>query len=545
LVLREDIPDDEEDPLAWCACNNPLASLLPTERSEKAAEERLKMLRTQAAAYSYGNGPRGDSVAATQSYYLFVSEKEKSTKSVGFYSDILDQDGKPVTAFRMASVSTIQVPLCRLVLHSLFWLNEARLAGGDFSIVHQLGRFSASNLVAGKSNPRWAQFHPMRTLRTRRQLRNAPTPVMMRDGILNREDYERINDLIRRETCAHLLAFEREQRPREMALHQNTTNVCMTAYIHRANGGAIYVLPERLVEEFDHTDCGEVQLGDVKLPFSNLFLRFDPPHPLQLSENSFVDGCYIVRQGDEILLTLTSRNAGIDLEESVPVAWLEPTFSLHLPAEDATMSVNDAVEAGIEEFLSTNAPPQENMTTTVTRPDGTQTTVVDVRAASRLRRISTFRANEEVFRKCMNIVINAACFIAFRPDDITEGWEGEPPEAWIAAAKDPGQSRSRQDRKRDAIKRIDAGDFTRIRICGNSLFAATDSEGPTGTGTSPRAHWRRGHWRRQRHGVGLVSISLRWIRPTLVRREAGPVVEARLYDLGGVQSDHSPNAGEN
>lgn len=39
-----------------------------------------------------------------------------------------------------------------------------------------------------------------------------------------------------------------------------------------------------------------------------------------------------------------------------------------------------------------------------------------------------------------------------------------------------------------------------------------------GTHASPCAHWRRGHWRRQRTGLGRKHVTMVWIRPVLVGR---------------------------
>jgi hypothetical protein len=41
----------------------------------------------------------------------------------------------------------------------------------------------------------------------------------------------------------------------------------------------------------------------------------------------------------------------------------------------------------------------------------------------------------------------------------------------------------------------------------------------TGNGTSPRMHWRRGHWRDQLHGPKLSLVKKMWIEPVLVNAE--------------------------
>lgn len=44
----------------------------------------------------------------------------------------------------------------------------------------------------------------------------------------------------------------------------------------------------------------------------------------------------------------------------------------------------------------------------------------------------------------------------------------------------------------------------------------------TGSHASPRLHWRRGHWRDQRHGEALQLRKRLWIQPTIVNAEAPP-----------------------
>src|SRR5208282_3744646 len=108
--------------------------------------------------------------------------------------------------------------------------------------------------------------------------------------------------------------------------------------------------------------------------------------------------------------------------------------------------------------LERNAPPTDNMSQTITRPDGTTAHLVDVRAESRKRRIEIFRSQEPVFRDCLNIIVNAACFISFRPEDISEDWDREPP-AWVMEAlNDNRNTRSARDRKQHALRTITEGD---------------------------------------------------------------------------------------
>jgi hypothetical protein len=250
-----------------------------------------------------------------------------------------------------------------------------------------------------------------------------PNPTDSKDGMMTYESMQKLMETRRCELNAELLAFERDVRPKVKPLDDG--NAVMGAFTHRMNGGAIYVLPDGLVEEFDNTDCGEVHIGDIQLPFPNVYLKFTPPNRPLLGDGAPVDGCYAVWQQDELLLVLTSCMPAVDYEHSLSIACTDPMFSIHMPATKRDMPINAAVELGIQEFLETNAPPTENISQDVTFPDGTVTHIEDVRKKSRQKRIEVFRSQEPAFRECLNIIINAACFISFKPDDVTEEWEGQ------------------------------------------------------------------------------------------------------------------------
>lgn len=450
---------------------------------------------------------------------------------VATYTDVLNTAGIPIPRFRMGEFQPADLSLCQFSLHALFRLNAARISGIPFISYEQLPEFVPAQLNGDVLPPKWARFHPSRTLRTRPAVRALPSPTLT-DGVIEMSDYEAILNVRRRETNAHMLAFDRSARPRDMVLFNTDTNSTMAAFMHRAHGGAIYVIPDRLCEEFDHTDCTEVRVGDINLPFTSVFLKFTPPEPISLEENARVDGCYIGKQGNEFLFTLSARIDGVDYENSVSVACMDPIFALHVPTSDSGLTINDAVERGIEAFLRENEPPVDNFSGHIERPDGTIAHVEDIRRESRKRRIERFRSQEPAFRACLNIIVNAACFITFRPDDVSDAWEGAPSAELLVAANAAGDSRRSRDKKLGAQRKLESGDFTQVKICGRNLFERpAESDGDLQDGKSPRAHWRRGHWRRQRHGVGLSLVVLRWIRPTIVMKDQGPLVEARLYEI--------------
>lgn len=530
LILCAEIPRSASDPLEWAAYNHPMAPFSPRLGTDSHCQKFAAALQRQATSTDPIPGPADMVPRHIQSYILYGKGlRDPDQHEVATYTDLLNEGGIPIARFRTAEFKIQDVLWCRHALNALFHLNRARINGFSFVTHSQYHNFAPQILGGEQAPAKWTAFHPSRVLRLRPTVRAVPYPELS-NGVMDLKTFEAVLAARHLESNRELLAFERDCRPRDLA-HQNLdSNTTVGAFVHRANGAAIYILPASLVEEFDKTDCNEVRMADLDFPFFSLYLKFIPPSPIELGDGATVDGCYVVKQGDEILLTLTSRRLGVDYEKSFALTCLDPIFSLHLPCRDPEISINAAIELGIEDFLESNAPPTEDVSQAVHLPDGSVTKVVDIRATSRKRRITLFESQQPAFRSCLNIIVNAACFVSFRPDDIEEAWEGAPPGDVISAATSTGETRAARERRSVALRKIDNGDFTRVKICGRRLF---DSH-PTTTlesGRSVRAHWRRGHWRRQRQGAGLGQIHLRWIRPTLVKKDAGAPVEGRLYDL--------------
>ncbi len=531
LIVRHKVPDLETDPLGWIARNHPMAQVFPGFAAGKLIERFGSMLAQQARSDEEIPEPDDAGPAHVQSYCLYGKCLSSSNpQQVAIYTDVLNKEGIPIARFRTAEFTVHNIPWCRFALNALFHLNGVRLGGLPFVEHRQFAEFTPAILLGDRTPEKWTAFHPCRTLRLRPAVRSLPAPLLT-DGLIDSDAFQLILETRRREANAELLAFNRLVRPRDLALQNSDSNATIGAVTHRANGAAIYMLPERLVEEFDKTDCSEVRIADLQLPFPNLFLKFVPQEPIALTDGALVDGCYVVKQGAEILLSLTSRLEGVDYANSFSLTCIDPTFVLHLPTQNPEMTVNQAVELGIEAFLLENAPPEKDLSRSVERADGMTTELVDIRGPSRKRRIARFRSQEPAFRACLNIIVNAACFVVSRSDDIEETWEGTPPDDLWATAAAVAETRSARDRKAGALRRIDNGDFTRVKICGRKLFVERPDSAHNDKGSSPRAHWRRGHWRRQRHGPGLALIILRWIRPTLVKKDAGSPVETRIYDV--------------
>lgn len=67
-----------------------------------------------------------------------------------------------------------------------------------------------------------------------------------------------------------------------------------------------------------------------------------------------------------------------------------------------------------------------------------------------------------------------------------------------------------------ATSKAESAGFKKIYFCGYQT--PYHGQNRSDNSVSPRAHWRRGHWRNQRHGEELADTKLIWIKPTLVNQ---------------------------
>ena len=76
--------------------------------------------------------------------------------------------------------------------------------------------------------------------------------------------------------------------------------------------------------------------------------------------------------------------------------------------------------------------------------------------------------------------------------------------------------------------KIDELGFTKINYVGQSFKHKYDTEI---TNINVRPHWRRGHWRNQKHGKKSSLSKVVWIMPTIVNNGKGEIEKGHIYNV--------------
>ena len=79
---------------------------------------------------------------------------------------------------------------------------------------------------------------------------------------------------------------------------------------------------------------------------------------------------------------------------------------------------------------------------------------------------------------------------------------------------------------RRAKSKLSSLGFKQIHICGQNL---AEKVGLTEGSAQVPPHWRRGHWRHQRHGSARAKIKVIWINGMVVNADKGAPDQGHIY----------------
>ncbi|MFN4172769.1 MAG: hypothetical protein ACK4GW_13545 [Pseudorhodobacter sp.] len=279
----------------------------------------------------------------------------------------------------------------------------------------------------------------------------------------------------------------------------------------RVAGRNAFVLSDDVLEALARTGLGDVRISDIALPYEAFFVAFETPQ--NLNNTLLCEGAYILRGGDDSFL--------------VRLALVAPraTWPEWLPDPGFSISFSDAgtLEEGI---LSAIARMKECSRLIAADPWHFVSPdfgyLRDDPSKKLLPSKPTSERYLELLDRCGNAVsrllaltLSALCLLTSVPDEMVKANYTWP---------QPRQNRPGSSHK------TQKGALPVRYISFGSKEPAGGAAG--GVGASPRAHWRRGHWRRQPYGPAADKVYRpKWIRPVLVNPDCGPVAETTIYKV--------------
>ena len=301
-----------------------------------------------------------------------------------------------------------------------------------------------------------------------------------------------------------------------------TEEISIFSHVARCvfNGRNIFHLQLELSSLLRATDVDEVQWSAIKLPYPSFYLWFGPQKDWPLGGSHHVDGAYIestLRQGIQVTLTSVAASYPNELNRNF-VRDFDPYYYTSFSfRSDAEATVGETLKATLENDPSFH--PDKHWKVSVTEfqsPDGGVVLVPSLpkEQSGWYEAALEHQANLPVFMQALRLVVNSLCFLSASPDDIVSAY---PPEA-LEIIQGKGSPSEKGIGKKD-VQRLRKLGYSEIHFCGNNFVRAAREQSSTGMGGEISPHRRRAFWRNQPCGPKNVERRLKWIGPTIVRKD--------------------------
>lgn len=264
-------------------------------------------------------------------------------------------------------------------------------------------------------------------------------------------------------------------------------------------GRQTFLFDEAVQDALRNTEIGETRVSDLRFPYQAFFLAGAP-------QSDFLGA--MVRPGEsEVAISVILPLPG---QESVLPYWSLP---IRFPT-DSNVRLADAVDISLNGLLGSAKELESDMDEAMAATQNfTQVEVRKVVRTSGFRLADSISLHRGRIDRALSMVAGMLAFLTAAPDDMIGR------EVWSNSRQPPTKKNRKEHFQRGELP-------VRIVSFGqdDTFRAATGANG-----ASPRAHWRRGHFRRHRFGPAKSLVRLVWVRPTLVNPTNGPVAQASNY----------------
>lgn len=312
--------------------------------------------------------------------------------------------------------------------------------------------------------------------------------------------------------------FDREPSTGSAPLNQ-AVSLAIHALMFRANGKQIFDLPPAMVERFRETDVDDVPMSMLKLPYPAFYLYWGPQPDLELEPGWHVDGAYVSGHLPDLMQVVVTSAPADPARTSWWPVYPEPYYFQAFKKEHLGKDVGTAVDEVLADALKELRRKAENgmgsaFTEAVTilkqeRGANNLPEIVDVGRTTGAAALDAVERRHGTYLQALRLVVNGLCYLTAYPDDSAATYPSTAPQELVKATVSTDFRTAKRARDRLA----EAG-YLPVHLCGKELEDALVAAGHGDRHV--RAHWRRGHWRRQPHGEGRQLRKLIWVMPMIV-----------------------------
>jgi hypothetical protein len=282
------------------------------------------------------------------------------------------------------------------------------------------------------------------------------------------------------------------------------------------HGRNIFETPPNLVRLLSKTEVDNVRFRDILLPYQEMYIHFGEVKDIvydvnridQNLEKYYLEGAYVMDCGTYFDFITCYKSPKDDFSQQTNALYDDrlQAFEFSLDCDDPE---NDTVGKCFIDFVSERDRMLEEY-----RCD-------EIASGDKS---GEFAMEFAIISKSIKLILNTICYInAFRNDVKVTSTNEQATELLRQLEQ------TKKSRKRTKItQKLSKLSYSRIHLLGQNLQNEYER---LSTGREVEPHWRRGHWRNQPYGKGLLETKLIWIKPTIIRKDKGCPNKGHIYEL--------------
>lgn len=302
--------------------------------------------------------------------------------------------------------------------------------------------------------------------------------------------------------------YETWMRDHGVDLHRFANALRVDAYLrgewallatyYERGGRQIFDLSDALVEELVNTDVDGATLEQLDLPFETFFIRFGARKDLKRTRiqmlsapvDEFIDGAFIVRMPGSLRVGLSLVHA-----DGTPASLCRP---IDIPDDAFSMPCMEAIDLGCRRHAALH-PTREEIA-----GDAVHIVAEQMNAS--------LTETRDLLSRALPLVLNSLFYI----ESLEKKFDRVPGRD-ASAERRTHWARATEDGRRKLTSKLEQEGYAVVYMVGTEITSAQQSAAERGL-IAP--HWRRGHWRMQRHGPQRSLVKRIRIKPILVNADA-------------------------
>jgi hypothetical protein len=315
----------------------------------------------------------------------------------------------------------------------------------------------------------------------------------------------------------------------------------------------VFQFERRLAEMLAGTDVGDVPWDSLHFPYPEFYLHFGCvlENTLDIAGRIYkAEGAYVrVQSGPSFVpgflkgaihISVATRLISPDHHEVLGTmgtgsSLKEPTYDLTIsgqPGETVAEALGRGREANLELARRHD---QDALRSAVELASYFKIDPTSVASPTNLQlQEQKYLRGEAITTEALNLVFNCIAYLTTEPPDSEPQYPPEAPTSLVEKIK--MAATPKKERKLDA--HMQSLGFTKVHFVKDPSTEQPSVGMPSGK--SVRTHWRRGHWRSQPCGSGMIKRSLIWIRPCIVNAGKGDLeqhVPGHIYKVADQEQE--------